>query len=82
MAKGTDVLDILTGKMMPLIRGYVPVVNNPTNVPIHQALEYENEFFEKHPVYGEKPEYCGFQFLMKKVNMVFFSLIVGSYGED
>ncbi|KAH9984459.1 VpsA protein [Russula vinacea] len=51
---GTDVVDILAGRVIPLRLGYVPVVNRgqrdiDTSKPIQQALEAERQFFENHP---------------------------------
>jgi hypothetical protein len=55
--------------------GYVPVVNRgqkdiDTNKPITRALEYERQFFENHPAYASKAQYCGTPFLARKLNLV------------
>ena len=60
--------------MIPLRLGYVPVVNRgqrdiDSNKPIAQALQYEREFFENHPAYKGKANYCGTPFLARKLNM-------------
>ena len=73
--KGTDVVDILAGRIIPLRLGYVPVVNRgqrdiETNKPIFQALEFERDFFENHPSYKSKAQFCGTPFLARKLNMV------------
>jgi len=57
--------------------GYVPVVNRgqrdiETNKKISIALEGEREFFENHPSYKGKAQYCGTPFLARKLNMVCF----------
>jgi len=57
--------------------GYVPVVNRgqrdiDTNKKISIALEAEREFFENHPSYKGKAQYCGTPFLARKLNMVRF----------
>ncbi|PPR03936.1 hypothetical protein CVT26_001141 [Gymnopilus dilepis] len=75
MDKGTDVVDILAGRIIPLRLGYVPVVNRgqrdiETNKPISAALEYEREFFENHPSYKGKAQFCGTPFLARKLNMI------------
>ncbi|KAF8652761.1 hypothetical protein AX16_004257 [Volvariella volvacea WC 439] len=75
MDAGTDVVDILAGRIIPLRLGYVPVVNRgqrdiDTNKPISKALEYEREFFENHPSYKGKAQYCGTPFLARKLNMI------------
>ena len=68
-------MDILAGRVIPLRLGYVPVVNRgqrdiDSNKPIVAALEYEREFFENHPSYKGKAQYCGTPFLARKLNMV------------
>lgn len=73
--KGTDVVDILAGRIIPLRLGYVPVVNRgqrdiESAKPITQALEHEREFFENHPSYKGKAQFCGTPFLARKLNMV------------
>ncbi|PVU94158.1 hypothetical protein BB561_002776 [Smittium simulii] len=74
MDKGTDVIDILAGKIIPLRLGYVPVVNRgqkdiENNKPISNALDYEKQFFENHPSYSSKSQFCGTPFLSRKLNM-------------
>ena len=61
--------------MIPLRLGYVPVVNRgqrdiDTSKPIQQALDAERNFFEHHPAYQGKAQYCGTPFLARKLNMV------------
>ena len=73
--KGTDVVDILAGRIIPLRLGYVPVVNRgqrdiEVNKPISIALENERDFFENHPSYKTKAQFCGTPFLARKLNMV------------
>ncbi|KAI0303287.1 Dynamin central region-domain-containing protein [Multifurca ochricompacta] len=75
MDAGTDVVDILAGRVIPLRLGYVPVVNRgqrdiDTSKPIQQALEAERQFFESHPAYQGKAQYCGTPFLARKLNMI------------
>ena len=72
---GTDVVDILAGRVIPLRLGYVPVVNRgqrdiESNKAISSALEQERQFFENHPSYKGKAQYCGTPFLARKLNMV------------
>jgi replication fork clamp-binding protein CrfC len=74
---GTDVVDILAGRVIPLRLGYVPVVNRgqrdiESHKKISVALEAEREFFENHPSYKGKAQYCGTPFLARKLNMVCF----------
>lgn len=75
MDKGTDVVDILAGRIIPLRLGYVPVVNRgqkdlDSRKSIRNALEAEREFFENHPAYSSKAQYCGTPFLARKLHMI------------
>ncbi|KAK9470434.1 Dynamin central region-domain-containing protein [Dipodascopsis tothii] len=75
MDQGTDVVDILAGRVIPLRLGYVPVINRgqrdiEQNKAITSALEHEREFFENHPSYRAKAQYCGTPFLARKLNMI------------
>ena len=49
-----------------------------TNKKISIALESEREFFENHPSYKGKAQYCGTPFLARKLNMVRFPYSVDS----
>ncbi|KAN0141164.1 Dynamin central region domain containing protein [Lactarius tabidus] len=67
---GTDVVDILAGRVIPLRLGYVPVVNRgqhdtDTFKPIQQVLDAEHHFFESHPAYQGKAQYCELQSLSR-----------------
>lgn len=75
MDPGTDVVDILAGRVIPLRYGYVPVINRgqkdiETNKQIKTAIEAERAFFENHPSYRAKAQYCGTPFLARKLNMI------------
>jgi dynamin 1-like protein len=75
MDDGTDVVDILAGRIIPLRLGYVPVVNRgqrdiDNKKAISQALENEKNFFESHKAYRNKSAYCGTPYLARKLNMV------------
>lgn len=67
--------------------GYVPVINRgqrdiESNKSIAKALQSEREFFENHPSYRSKAQYCGTPFLARKLNMVcmlFFVNVDHSY---
>lgn len=83
MDQGTDVVDILAGRVIPLRLGYVPVVNRgqrdiDQSKTISSALENEKRFFENHPSYSSKAQYCGTPWLAKKLNIVSFS-VIGTY---
>jgi dynamin 1-like protein len=75
MDAGTDVVEILTGKIIPLRLGYVPVVNRGqrdinNSKSIKAALDAEKNFFESHASYSSKAQYCGTPFLAKKLNLI------------
>ncbi|KAJ1554099.1 vacuolar protein sorting-associated protein 1, partial [Nowakowskiella sp. JEL0078] len=75
MDPGTDVVDILAGRVIPLRLGYVPVVNRgqrdiDSKRPIAQALEAERQFYENHSAYKSKAQYCGTPFLARRLNMI------------
>lgn len=75
MDPGTDVVDVLAGRVIPLRLGYVPVVNRgqreiDQSKSIKAALDNEREFFDKHPSYSSKSQYCGTPYLARKLNMM------------
>ncbi|EGS18166.1 putative sorting protein [Thermochaetoides thermophila DSM 1495] len=75
MDEGTDVVDILAGRIIPLRLGYVPVVNRgqrdiDNKKPITAALEAEKAFFENHKAYRNKSAYCGTPYLARKLNLI------------
>jgi replication fork clamp-binding protein CrfC len=78
MDEGTDVVDILAGRIIPLRLGYVPVVNRgqrdiDSRKAISAALEHEKAFFENHRAYRNKHAYCGTPYLARKLNMVSYT---------
>ncbi|KAL9018421.1 MAG: hypothetical protein Q9185_004264 [Variospora sp. 1 TL-2023] len=75
MDEGTDVVDILAGRIIPLRLGYVPVVNRgqkdiENRKAISSALENEKSFFENHKAYRNKSSYCGTPYLARKLNLI------------
>ena len=75
MDEGTDVVDILAGRIIPLRLGYVPVVNRgqrdiENKKAISSALENEKNFFENHKAYRNKSSYCGTPYLARKLNLI------------
>ncbi|KAK8229052.1 Dynamin central region-domain-containing protein [Phyllosticta capitalensis] len=75
MDDGTDVVDILAGRIIPLRLGYVPVVNRgqrdiENKKAISYALEHEKSFFENHKAYRNKAAYCGTPYLARKLNLI------------
>jgi len=85
MDEGTDVVDILAGRIIPLRLGYVPVVNRgqrdiENKKAINAALEHERQFFENHKAYRNKAAYCGTPYLARKLNLVRPEVGVIRYG--
>ncbi|KAF9138627.1 vacuolar protein sorting-associated protein 1 [Mortierella sp. GBA39] len=75
MDAGTDVVDILAGRIIPLRLGYVPVVNRgqrdiDTKKSITRSLEGERSYFENHSAYKSKAQYCGTPYLSRRLNMI------------
>ncbi|KAI9765066.1 MAG: vacuolar protein sorting-associated protein 1 [Candelina submexicana] len=75
MDEGTDVVDILAGRIIPLRLGYVPVVNRgqrdiDQKKAISLALENEKNFFDNHKAYRNKSSYCGTPYLARKLNLI------------
>lgn len=75
MDEGTDVVDILAGRIIPLRLGYVPVVNRgqrdiENKKAISTALDAEKSFFENHRAYKNKSSYCGTPYLARKLNLI------------
>lgn len=75
MDSGTDVVDILAGRVIPLRMGYVPVVNRGQKdidgkKSVKSALEAEKQFFENHKAYASKAPYCGSPYLARRLHMI------------
>lgn len=75
MDDGTDVIDILSNRVIPLRLGYVPVVNRgqrdiDNKKAINVALEAEKAFFDNHKAYRNKSNYCGTPYLARKLNLI------------
>jgi replication fork clamp-binding protein CrfC len=86
MDEGTDVVDILAGRIIPLRLGYVPVVNRgqrdiENRKAIAAALEHEKAFFENHRAYRNKHTYCGTPYLARKLNMILMMHIKNTLPE-
>lgn len=68
MDAGTNALDVLLGRIIPLRRGYVGVVNRSqadldTRATVTQARAAEKAFFQSHPVYAPYAAKMGSQYL-------------------
>mmetsp|Transcript_13291 Transcript_13291/g.21813 ORF Transcript_13291/g.21813 Transcript_13291/m.21813 type:complete len:697 (+) Transcript_13291:164-2254(+) len=73
MDKGTDARDVLLGKVYPLKRGYIGVVNRSQadinqNKSIKDSLDAERGFFMAHPVYSQMMQMLGTRVLAKTLN--------------
>lgn len=73
MDKGTDAMEVLTGKTYPLKLGYVGVVcRSPndlkTRKSLSEAVECERTFFEKTPAYASIKTRSGIPFLGKRLS--------------
>ncbi|ADM12492.1 dynamin-like vacuolar protein sorting protein [Encephalitozoon intestinalis ATCC 50506] len=75
MDSGTDVVDILAGRIICLRLGFVPVVNRSQqdierNKSIQQALKDEEVFFLSHESYKRNRAYCGTGYLITKLHNI------------
>ncbi|KAF8341623.1 Dynamin central region-domain-containing protein [Cantharellus anzutake] len=76
MDAGTDVIDILAGRIIPLRLGYVQWCVNrgqrdiDSSRSISAALEAERAFFESHSSYSGKAQYCGTPYLARRLNLI------------
>lgn len=75
MDAGTDVVDILANRVIPLRLGYVPVVNRGQrdidhHKAVKEALAAERAFFQNHASYSAKADYCGTPYLARKLSNI------------
>ncbi len=75
MDRGTDAMDSLCGRTIPLKLGFVGVLNRSqqdiiADKPIRAALKHEQDFFASHPVYRTIAARCGTAFLARTLNRV------------
>jgi len=75
MDKGTDAMDVLTGKVIPLNLGFIGVINRSqedinAKRPIRDALKAEQNFFKNHPLYKTVSGKCGTSYLAKTLNKI------------
>eukprot|EP00954_Amorphochlora_amoebiformis_P002447 191949-Amorphochlora_amoeboformis.AAC.3 len=80
MDRGTDAMDVLKGKVIPLRLGFVPVVNRSqadinSRKLITEAHKAEQTFFESHPRYRAISHRCGTKFLAQRLNGLLLSHI-------
>lgn len=80
MDTGTDIVDILAGRVLSLKMGFIPVVNRgqkdiKSHKRITDALIDEKKFFETHQAYKRNNEYCGTSYLRTKLTNVLYEHI-------
>lgn len=73
MDDGTDAIDMLQGRVIPLKRGFVGIINRSqaeikANTPIRDSVKKENDFFATHPSYRSLAGKIGSTFLAKTLN--------------
>jgi replication fork clamp-binding protein CrfC len=75
MDQGTDAMEILEGKVIPLRLGFIGIVNRSQqdiikNKPIKEALDQERNFFQNHSVYRSVANKQGTDYLAKRLNII------------
>eukprot|EP00605_Chrysophyceae_sp_TOSAG23-4_P002532 GSChrysophyteH1.ASY1.ANO1.2797.1 assembled CDS len=75
MDAGTDCMDILSNRVVPLRRGYIAVCNRSQkdiieSRSIRDGLSKEQMYFLKHPKYRNIPSKCGTQNLARMLNQI------------
>lgn len=80
MDTGTDVIDVLAGRVICLRLGFVPVVNRSQvdiekKKGIEQAVRDEEQFFATHESYKKNSGYCGTGYLVSKLHNILYEHI-------
>lgn len=80
MDAGTDIVDILAGRVLSLKLGFIPVVNRgqkdvKSKKKISEALLDEYKFFESHKSYNKNKDYCGTGYLRTKLTNILYEHI-------
>ncbi|CCD23887.1 dynamin-related GTPase DNM1 NDAI_0C02270 [Naumovozyma dairenensis CBS 421] len=80
MDSGTNALEILSGKMYPLKLGFVGIVNRSQqdiqlNKSVKEALDNEEQYFRRHPIYRTISNRCGTRYLAKLLNRILMNHI-------
>lgn len=75
MDRGTDALDMLNGKLVPLRRGFIGVVNRSQadineNKNIQDARADEKKYFQTHPKYSSIADKQGTEYLSRQLNHI------------
>lgn len=80
MDRGTNAMDILTGKVYPLKLGFIGVVNRSqqdiaSNKALEDSIDAEKQFFQTHPAYRSISSRCGTAYLAKTLNRILMNHI-------
>ncbi|ETV97833.1 hypothetical protein H310_09175 [Aphanomyces invadans] len=75
MDNGTDAMEMLQGRVIPLKKGYVGIVNRSqadinNGVGIRESVAKETTFFKAHPAYRGIASRMGTQYLSKSLNTI------------
>lgn len=86
MDQGTDAVDVLLGRVIPLRRGWVGVVNRSQRniderMPVDDAREREAAFFESHPAYHTLADSMGAGHLAAMLNTILIQHIKAALPE-
>eukprot|EP00499_Haloplacidia_sp_CaronLabIsolate_P010336 CAMPEP_0196770428 /NCGR_PEP_ID=MMETSP1104-20130614/1128_1 /TAXON_ID=33652 /ORGANISM="Cafeteria sp., Strain Caron Lab Isolate" /LENGTH=534 /DNA_ID=CAMNT_0042140541 /DNA_START=87 /DNA_END=1687 /DNA_ORIENTATION=+ len=80
MDQGTDALEMLLGRIIPLRRGFVGVINRSqkdimAKLSIREALSKEEAFFKHHPAYRVMASRLGTRYLARMLNKMLMNHI-------
>lgn len=86
MDQGTDAMDMLMGRIIPLRLGYIGVINRSqqdiiSKKPIREALKSEADFFATHNLYRSIASRCGTPYLAKTLNKILMNHIKDTLPE-
>lgn len=83
MDPGTDLVNVLQGKIVRTKLGFIPVIcrgelSLKEKVKIDEALAREEEYFKTHPSYIKNHKYCGIPYLITRLHNILHKSIVKS----
>ncbi|KAI5146018.1 vacuolar protein sorting-associated protein 1 [Nematocida parisii] len=83
MDPGTDVLNVLQGRIINVKLGFIPVIcrgelSLRENISISTTIIREKEYFKTHPVYTKNKKYCGIPYLITRLHELLKTSIVKS----
>lgn len=84
--QGTNAMDVLLGRVIPLQLGFIGVVNRSQQdifeaKSIREALKAERSFFLNHPTYKKIAQRCGTAYLAQTLNKILLNHIHTSLPE-